>query len=152
LFLTGLLSTVISTVDSYSFLAAIALGRDLIWRNFGKGDEKKIQPLVRIGLWISAALAVGLALISQSVVGLWHDLGTIGAPALVVPMLATFSQKHRLQKRWATIGIVGAGTTSLIWLMIGKVNGGAYPLGLEPIIPGLLASLLCYFLGRTTAR
>ncbi len=106
LFLTGLLSTVMSTVDSYAFLAGIALGRDLIWRNFGKGDETKIQPLVRIGLWVSAALSVGLALLSQSVVGLWHDLGTIGAPALVVPLLATFSQKYRLQKQWATIGIV----------------------------------------------
>jgi len=148
LFFVGLFSTIISTVDSYSFLAAIALGRDIIWRNFGKKDPSRILPLTRMGLWVSAALSVGLALFSQSVVDLWHDLGTIGAPALVIPMLSTFSGKWRLRPRWATASMIAAGTTSLVWLILGKISPNGYPLGLEPIIPGLVLSLVFYLLGR----
>jgi len=148
LFLVGLLSTVISTVDSYSFLAAIALGRDILWRNFGKKDSGRILPLTRVGLWISAVLSVGLALLSQSVVDLWHDLGTIGAPALVIPMLSTFSDRWKLKPRWATASMILAGSTSLAWLILGKISANGYPLGLEPIIPGLLLSVVLYILGR----
>jgi SSS family solute:Na+ symporter len=148
LFFVGLLSTIISTVDSYSFLAAIALGRDIFWRNFGKKDADRILPLTRIGLWISAALSVGLALFSKSVVDLWHDLGTIGAPALVIPMLSTFSERWKLKPHWVTASMILAGSTSLIWLILGKISANGYPLGLEPIIPGLLLSVILYILGR----
>jgi SSS family solute:Na+ symporter len=148
LFLVGLLSTVMSTVDSYAFLAAIALGRDIIWRNLRAKDPSTIISWTRVGLWLSAALSVGLALYSESVVGLWHDLGTIGAPALVIPMVATFSTRWNLRRRWAVLSMIGAGTTSLIWLVAGRISGNGYPLGLEPIIPGLIISIAGYFVGR----
>jgi len=152
LFFVGLLSTVISTVDSYSFLAAIALGRDIIWRNLRSKDPSTIVSWTRRSLWFSAALSVGLALYSESVVDLWHDLGTIGAPALVVPMVATFSTKWKIRPHWATLSMIGAGMTSLIWLIIGRVTESGYPLGLEPIIPGLAISIICYFAGREKLR
>ncbi|MFC1475788.1 sodium:solute symporter [Candidatus Zixiibacteriota bacterium] len=151
LFFVGLLSTIISTVDSYSFLAAIALGRDIIWRNLRRKSEATVLFWTRVGLWVSAALAVGLALFSESVVDLWHDLGTIGAPALVIPMLVTFSDKWKLRPSWATISMFAAGTTSLVWLILGKTLPTGYPLGLEPIIPGLLISIGIYFLRRQRA-
>lgn len=148
LFFVGLLSTIISTVDSYSFLAAIALGRDIIWRNLRRKSEAGVLFWTRVGLWVSAALAVGLAIFSESVVDLWHDLGTIGAPALVIPMLVTFSAKWRLPPFWATCSMFAAGLTSLTWLVLGKVLPGGYPFGLEPIIPGLLLSVVVYFWAR----
>ncbi len=151
LFFVGLLSTIISTVDSYSFLAAIALGRDIIWRNLRQKSESAMLFWTRVGLWVSAGLAVGLAIFSESVVDLWHDLGTIGAPALVIPMLVTFSDKWKLPPAWATISMFAAGTTSLVWLILGKILPTGYPLGLEPIIPGLLISIGIYFLRRQRA-
>jgi len=148
LFFVGMFTTIISTVDSYAFLAAIALGRDLIWRNLRHRHESTVQSWTRFGLWIAAGLAVGLAVYSESVVDLWHDLGSLGAPALVIPLLSTFSDKWKLSTFWATCSMVAAGGTSLTWLVLGKVLAGGYPLGLEPIIPGLLVSLSIYFAGR----
>jgi len=148
LFLAGLLSTAISTVDSYSFLAAIALGRDIIWRNLSRQSERASILWTRVGLWVSAGLALGLALLAKSVVGLWHDLGSIGAPALVVPMLVTFSTRWKLSDRWAVIAMLSAGGTSLAWLAGGWLSGVSPWLGIEPIIPGLSISLGCYFIGR----
>ena len=148
LFFVGIFATVISTVDSYAFLAAIALGRDLIWRNLKQPDRWTITFLTRVGLWSSAVLSVLLAMISQSVVDLWHDLGTIGGPALVVPMLVTFSDRWRLPPRWATISMVASGGTSLAWLLWGRFSPHGYPLSLEPIIPGLILSFFFYFLRR----
>jgi SSS family solute:Na+ symporter len=148
LFFVGMFTTIISTVDSYAFLAAIALGRDLIWRNLRHKTESTVQFWTRFGLWISAGLAVGLAIYSESVVDLWHDLGTIGAPALVLPLLSTFSEKWRLPRPWAVISMLAAGGTSLTWLMLGKIVSGGYPLGLEPIIPGLFISIVLYYIRR----
>ena len=148
LFLVGLFATVISTVDSYAFLSAIALGRDMIWRNLKVDASHNDVPWIRFGLWVSAALAIGLAMLSQSAVDLWHDLGTIGCPALVVPMLATFSDRWRLPPRWATISMVVSGGTSLVWLLWGRLSAEGYPLGLEPIIPGLILSLAFFLLWR----
>ncbi len=152
LFLVGVLAGIISTVDSYSFLAGIAVGRDIIWRNLPNRDDSRVLPWTRVGLWFSAALAAVLAISSGSVVGLWHDLGSVAAPALVVPVLSTFSRRWTLPNTWATLVMLFGGSTSLVWLLAGRLIADDYPLGLEPIIPGLALALGMYLIGRRQSR
>jgi Na+/proline symporter len=120
----------------------------MIWRNLSRRSESTTVFWTRFGLWISAGLALTLALLAKSVVGLWHDLGSIGAPALVVPMLSTFSNKWRLRSGWALTGMIAAGGISLIWLACGWISGDSPWLGIEPILPGLAVSLACYYAGK----
>jgi SSS family solute:Na+ symporter len=147
LFTAGLLATIMSTVDSYAFLAAVTLGRDLVRRRtqppgtlLGGEDVANLRS-VRWGLLATAVLAVVLALWSQSVVALWKTLGSVGTPVLLLPLLLAHLGRRggggaRAPRRVAW-GMALAGLTSLGWLVAG---GGEPFLGVEAIFPGLLVS------------
>lgn len=149
LFMTALLATVMSTIDSYSFLAASTFGRDLIWRFFGV-PEGRITYWTRWGLVVSTAIAVVLALFFESVVDIWHHFGSVGTPALLVPLFTSYVGNRRMPPRWTVISILLSGIVSLVWLISGYYSvSGDYWLGLEPIFPGLAISIVIYlFTGR----
>ncbi|MCP4684444.1 MAG: sodium:solute symporter family protein [bacterium] len=149
LFALGLLATVMSTVDSYSFLAASTFGNDIM-RRLGNIREDQITRYTRLGLVISSVLAIIWALFFRSVVGIWHAFGSIGTPALLVPVFFAFVGKRRLPARAALWSIISSGAVSTGWY-ISKYFGvsGDYWLGLEPIFPGLVLSLGIYlFMAR----
>ena len=147
-FTVGLLATIMSTVDSYSFICAVTLGRDVIGRLRGlttggssaSFDEERNLGLIRWSLLATAVLAVTLALLSGSVVELWKALGSVGTPVLLLPLLLAHG-RWRVGGPWVLASMVAAGGVSLGWLVAG-LGGGASPwLGVEPIFPGLAVSL-----------
>src|SRR4029079_11700055 len=87
LFYLGLLATVMSTVDGYTFIGGGDFGRGLLWRwggGPGRGgaepDDARVIGYTQIGFLITAALAVVMALFFRSAVDLWHDVGSVGVP------------------------------------------------------------------------
>ncbi len=141
LFFTALLAIIMSTIDSYAFLSAVTLGKDLWWKILG---EKKSEPvhLIRLSLIFTFLLAVGLALWSQSVVNLWYQVGTLATPALLIPLASSFSEKWKMSSSGALIAMLGsAGITGVA--MIAKAQGFLL-FDIEPIYFGLFASL-CIF-------
>ena len=154
LFALALLATVMSTVDSYSFLAASTFGNDIMQRIF-KSDPKDVAAWTRWGLLISAVLAVVLAIFFRSVVEIWFVFGSIGTPALLVPVFVAFNGKRKLPATYAFISIASSGALSLIWYLSQYLTpDGAYWLKLEPIFPGLVCSLiiLALFSRKNTGR
>jgi SSS family solute:Na+ symporter len=150
LFMVGLLATVISTIDSYSFLSAITFGRDIVWRlRGGRGDSNRYT---RMGLLVTGVISVALALWRGSVIGLWHDLGSVGTPTLLFPVALGFTRRQ-LAPAWALAAMLAGGGLSLAWLIAGRLGEG-YPLGLWPIYPGLIVSGILAGIGlrRHSAR
>ncbi len=151
LFFVGLLATIMSTVDSYAFIAAVTVGRDLAIRArrpagalLGETADASTQGSVRWGLLLTAALATAFALLARSVVSLWHDLGSIGTPVLLVPLAASHFGwgAATARRRRALAGVMAvAGGVALAWLASGWSAGRPW-LGMEPIFPGLAVSLL----------
>lgn len=135
-FTVGLLATIMSTVDSYAFIAAVTLGRDLVGRARGVSEDVALR-YSRWALLAVAVLAVGLALAAQSVVTLWKTLGSVGTPVLLVPLGAAHTSL-RLDGRRVVVMMVVSGAVSLGWLVLGR--GGPW-LGVEAVFPGLLVSL-----------
>lgn len=147
LFALALMATIMSTIDSYSFLAASTFGRDIVWRII-KVPEKDITYFTRLGLLLSAAIALMAALYFKSVVDIWHDFGSVGTPALLIPLFFAFNGKRRMPPRVAFWAVLLSGTLSLVWLLSRYINiDGSYWLGLEPIFPGLVVSILFYLIG-----
>ncbi len=160
-FTVGLLATIMSTVDSYAFICAVTLGRDVIGRlrgltggggqdgnpDGGQGgahesfDEQRNLGLIRWSLLATAALAVALALLSGSVIELWKTLGSVGTPVLLLPLLLAHGRRAVPGGR-VLAAMVGAGAASLGWLAAGWATGQAPWLGVEPIFPGLAVSVL----------
>lgn len=157
LFFAGLLATVMSTVDSYLFIAAQTLGRDIAWRlRRGGRDEtagagNNSNRWTRLALAVVGAGAIGIALSGLGVIELWHHLGSIGTPALVVPMLSSLEPRWRMPPRLAAASIVASAGFAALWLLSGQ-GGGGYWLGLEPIFPGLGLSILFWLAGRALGR
>ena len=137
LFMTGLLATIMSTVDSYAFVAAITGGRD-VWARLRGGDEASSLRASRLALPIVGLLSVGLALWSGSVIELWHHLGSVGTPVLLLPVLAAHG-KRRPDGRRVVVSMLLSAAVSLAWLTLGR--GGPW-LGVEAIFPGVAISLL----------
>jgi SSS family solute:Na+ symporter len=148
LFYLAMIATVMSTVDSYGFIAASTIGRDLLWRLRGDPSEERLPRLTRIGLWISAAFATALALARPSVIGLWHDIGSITTPALLMPVGTALLERGRVGPRWTAAAMLLAFAVATGWVLIKAFPPagatGSYPLGLEPIYAGLGVSLLVY--------
>lgn len=149
LFVTGLLATIMSTIDSYSFLAAMTLGRDLIWRLNETKPEQKIQLYTRWGLLLNGLLAIAIAYFAQSIIRIWKDLGSIGTPALLIPLAASFSERFRMTSRYVIVSMLGSGLVAAIWVASRNAHWfgatGKYLLGIEPIYAGLAFSILVLF-------
>jgi len=146
LFALALLATVMSTVDSYSFLAASTFGNDIMRRLFKIGDSA-VTRWTRVGLVLSVLLAVVFAVFFRSAVDIWYAFGSVGTPALLVPVFFSFVGKRRLPPRAAMTSIIVCGSLSLTWYVSSYMNPeGAYWLGLEPVFPGLALSILIFLL------
>jgi SSS family solute:Na+ symporter len=143
-FYVGMIATVMSTIDSYGFLAATTLARDVWWRLRG-GPEDRIASLTRAGLWVSGAAAAGLALARGSVVELWHDLGSIATPVLLLPVAAALLGRFRLGSRATLAAMLVPLAVTLGWFGArARSVTGAYPFSIEPIYAGLCTSFVFY--------
>ncbi len=144
LFIAALFAIVMSTVDSYGFIAAITFGRDFIGRLRGKVDDTPIG-LVKWSIVLTMIIALGLAAWRDSVIELWKDLGSIATPALLLPILSSFSEKFKMRPQAATISMLGSVTIVLLWMLSSKITlSGDYFLQIEPIYPALLFSVIVY--------
>jgi SSS family solute:Na+ symporter len=151
IFYLAMIATVMSTVDSYGFIAAETLGRDLIWRLRRETGEERLPRYTRIGLWVAGAFATVLALANPSVVNLWHDVGSVTTPALLLPVGTATLGRGRVGPRWTGVAMVLAFAVSLAWVLVHAFppagQAGAYPLSIEPIYAGLAVSLAIYVAG-----
>jgi len=155
LFYLAMIATVMSTIDSYGFIAATTIGRDVIWRLRREADEGRIPFYSRIGLGVATVFAAALALAEPSVIGLWHDLGSVTTPALLLPVSTALLGSGRLSARWTLAAMSTAFAASLYGVAARAFTpGGKPPLPLasiEPIYVGLAVSLVVYAAGWTMA-
>ena len=136
-FTVGMLATIMSTVDSYAFIAAVTLGRDIVGRWRGH-TEDQARWAVQWSLAVTAAVTIVMALVAGSVITLWKVLGSAGTPVLLLP-LALAHTRWRVGGRRVAVAMAAAGLVSAGWLALG--HGGPW-LGIEAIFPGLLVSVL----------
>ena len=146
LFLLAVMATVMSTVDSYLFISATTFGNDIV-RRVGLIGEDKVTRFTHIGLVVTMFFAILLALFFRSVVEIWYTFGSIGTPALLIPVFTAFVGKRRLPSAWALISVIVSGGVALIWwLSPYSTVSGSYWLGVQPIFPGLAVSVAIFLL------
>ena len=143
LFFVALLAVAMSTVDSFSFLSAVTIGRDGLFRWTRR--DKLLTRYTRIGWVVTLVTATALAWSMRSVIELWYTIGSIGLPGLLLPVLWSFTPLRQRSARSALACMLGGSLTALGWMVAGMLSDGAYPLGWEPIYPGLIAGALLFF-------
>ena len=93
-------------------------------------------------------LAIVPALAFRSVVDVWYVFGSVGTPALLVPVLASFAGKKTPKPAVAFAGMFGGGLAALVWYLSRFVTeSGESWLDLAPIFPGLAVSIAVFAAG-----
>lgn len=150
LFVGGMLATVLSTLNSLCFLSGTTFSRDLL----PTASPEALQGRIRWGVLLTSAAGALLAWKLQSVVQMWILFASLGVPVLLPALLAVWWPRWvdgaRLGPRTGLWSMLAAAGLSGSWMGLGFWrSGGAWPtwpLGLEPLYPGLVAGLLPYAL------
>ncbi len=151
LFYIGMLATIMSTLNSLTFISATTLGRDVWWRLRKEKDQSNVMRYTQFGLIAAASLSISLSLLIPSVIKLWYTIGTIVIPGLLVPLVSSYFEKWKVDARYAFGAMLFGWLTSLGWLLIGwsREMGSTthFPFGIEPMYPGIVASIVLWFIG-----
>jgi SSS family solute:Na+ symporter len=152
LFYVGMLATIMSTLNTLAFVSATTIGRDIVWRLQGRGDAPDVARYIRWGLAATAALSIVLAWLIPSVIRLWYIIGTVIIPGLLIPLVTSYFDRWKVPAGFAFATMLCGWVTSLVWLLLGWTkelgNSQYYPLGIEPMYPGLFVSLLIWGIGK----
>jgi len=170
LFYVGMLATIMSTLNTLAFVSAQTLGRDILLRmgiGGGKVLSDEAQPLqdpasrgiqqpsnlstryTQLGLILAFLVSIVIAVAIPSVVRIWYTIGTVIIPGLLVPLMASYFEPLKIPARFAFSAMAGGWLTSLAWMIAGLASAsGAYPLGIEPMYPGLIVSIGLWAAGK----
>lgn len=155
LFLTGLLATIMSTVDSFSLLSAITIGYDLIGKFARKPKSSTFY--LKIGLIISAVISILLAILVPSVINIWLLLGNIFIPPMLLPVLACYYPKLNPGKNWVILNLSLSFLVALTFLFLSIAQSSSlkeltFFRNIPPMYPGLLTSILIFSAGVIQKR
>lgn len=163
LFYVGMLATIMSTLNTLAFVSAQTLGRDILLRMgigggligregsrpsphpTGSGKAEAPNPSKRytqLGLILAFVLSIVIGVAIPSVIRIWYTIGTVVIPGLLVPLMASYFKPLKIPSRFAFLAMAAGWLTSTGWLIAGWAGGSeSYPLGIEPMYPGLLVSI-----------
>lgn len=153
LFVVGMLAPIMAGAVSWTFLAAVTIGRDFIWRLSGDTTEDRVPGFTRLGLVATSMLAIGIAVAVPSVVEQWFSLGSIFVPAVLIPLLGAYAADRRWTAPsnyafWSMLvgGALAAASLAHSWRS-GEFDPARYILGWQPMYLGLLGCALVYAAG-----
>ena len=148
LFFISMFATVVSTADGLTFISAATVGRDLIARAYGKLDDASVKRYTRAGIIFTVVGAVGAILLFPSVISLWYVIGTLFIPAILLPLASAYYPGIRISSAHTIRAMIVGFGSSLVSFASGQIRSmdgtPHYPLGVEPMIIGLTASVLYY--------
>ena len=152
LFLTGLLATIMSTIDSLALLAAITLGHD-VWARLNPHTPQHQTAYIKKGLLIATLASILLAIFFPSVIQLWYIIGTLFIPPMLLPLLAVYFPFIRPQPGWILANLILAFASSFSFLMLSLLQSPSiyeihYFGNIQPMYPGLFVSLLIFLMGN----
>ncbi len=151
IFLTGLLATIMSTLDSTFLLSAVTLGHDFMGQ-FTRQEAQRLR-FTRAGLIVSALLSITLALLFPSVIQLWYLIGTLFIPPMLIPILGSYFPLFRLSRRLVLLNLILSFGISLFLLLMSihispSLSQLHYWLGIQPMFGGLGISGIIWLIGR----
>ncbi len=137
-FLAGICATILSTLDSYLFLAGTTLSYDLFQSN-----HKILHQ--RIGMIIIAILSYLLALFFDGdIKKVWKTIGGLSTSALLIPMLWSYISHKKMNHRTFIISMCVGALSCVLW----NICQANIPLKLDGIYVGIICSFMSIVLHK----
>lgn len=151
LFVVSLLSVIMSTLDSYSFLSAATIGNDILQPLMKKIKMRipEISTLTRIGLALTGMGSILLAVAVPSAVGLIYKTSSIAVPGLLAPLIASYYGKFKISNKGVILmmvipsGIAALWTLGAYFFIIWNISQFSIFANVEPMLIGICTSILC---------
>jgi SSS family solute:Na+ symporter len=153
LFYVGMLAPVMASIVSYTFISAMTVGRDFIWRLRAEPDNANVPRYTQIGLLATSVLAILVAYEIPSVVQQWYAFGNVFVPGMLIPLLGAYAHDERWKapSDYAFASMLAGAGLAFGWLWWGWHHGGyddpQFPLNWQPMYPGLLICAVIYSCG-----
>jgi SSS family solute:Na+ symporter len=133
-FLAGITATILSTLDSYIFLAGSTIAFDLVPKKF-KG---KIW-VHHLGIVSVAILSILMSQIFEGdIKAVWKSLGSLSSCAILLPVLFGMIFKNQLSDKGFLLSAAMGGFGVIYW----RLSGLKYSMNLDEIYIGMLLSML----------
>ena len=144
LFIVSLFAIIMSTIDSMSFVNAITIGRDIIWRLRKKDSRKNPVFLIKNGLIIVAILSILLSILIPSVVKMLFILGSLFIPGIIIPFINAILNKklHFTEKKMIVWIVMPVGISTLSFIMA-KLGFQQFSI-IEPFYLGMFTSIIFF--------
>jgi solute:Na+ symporter, SSS family len=114
-FLAGIVATIVSTLDSYLFLAGATLSHNLLPKNW-----KHQVILHRLSIILIAIMALGIALLFDgNIKNVWKSLGSLSASALLIPVTYGHFYRHKIHEKQFIVSAILGAFSSLLWVLVG---------------------------------
>lgn len=133
----GIFAAILSTLDTLLVTISTTVGRDVYQQILcPKATSKQVLNVSRVA---TAVIGIGGVLLAlnppATVLVITSFAWSILASAFFVPLVAGIHWR-KATKLGAIVSMLGGGSVALIWFYLQQ------PLGLHPVIPGLLSSIL----------
>lgn len=137
-FLAGLLATILSTLDSYLFLAGTTLTYDL------SGEKNRNNPFYHaMGVLLVGALSLAMAnFFSGNIKLVWKTLGSYSAGCLLFPVLIGYLRKNSFEDKSFVGACLFAAISMTLWKFANVQVAGH---NIDPLYIGVLSSLIGLF-------
>ena len=133
IFYIGLLSIVMSTIDSFFFVSSMTISNDLM--------NKRKKNSNKIALIVTGIISYIIAINFNFVIDIWYIFGSIAASSLLIPFLIIlFKPQKSLQ--YPILTLLLPICVSLLWIYLD------YPYGLDLMYPGIILSGLLSTINR----
>lgn len=158
LFYVGMLAPIMASTVSYTFIAAMTVGRDFFWRLRAEPDNTNVPAYTRLGLAATAVLSIAISLAIPSIVRQWYAFGSVFVPGMLIPLLGAYSPSKRFKasSNFAFASMFCGAAVAAVCLLIGWRHGGFedphFPFGLQPMYPGLLVGATIYATGLLRSK
>lgn len=147
--LISMLATIISTLESYTFLSSILIGKN-IFQNFGLFTAISLDKKVRIGTLITGLFSIGLANFIPSAIDIIYKTSSVVVPSLFYPVILSYTKRPILKINQVNILIISSTILTIIFTILKDINMTSELMFLntlwsfEPMVLGFLWASLCF--------
>lgn len=109
----AMLSTIISTLESYAFLSGVIIGKNILKKVSIFRNSSELM-LIRTGIAISGFFSILLSILIPSAIGLIFTTSSIVVPALFYPLMFSYSKRKLLTQRQVSIMLIFSSIFTLL--------------------------------------
>ena len=149
IFYAALFATILSTLNSFFFLSATTISRDLIYKIKNDKKDVNLKKYTVLGLFISGILSSLIAYSIPSVVEIWYTIGSLFIPGIILPVISAYYPEIQVSKKIILLEMIMAVLGSTLWFFLRtEIVVNIYFVNeIEPMIVGLVLSLIIHTFG-----